>query len=79
MYIANNQLYDWLKWLVLVVMPASAVLVQGLGDLYYWTATDVAVTTINLMTAFFGTILQISSKNYHDGGGDSHGNCPASA
>lgn len=64
----NNKSYDMLKWFVLIVLPAVSVLVQGLGDLYGYHSADVYVSTINLFTVFVGTILQISSKNYHDGG-----------
>ena len=64
----NNKTYDTLKWFVLVVMPAVAVLFQGLGELYGYDATHLVVSTLNIFAAFMGTILQISSKNYHDGG-----------
>lgn len=63
----NNKSYDMLKWFVLIVLPAVSVLVQGLGDLYGYSSSEVYVSTINLFTVFVGTILQISSKKYHDG------------
>lgn len=64
----NNRVYDSLKWFVLIVLPAVSVLIQGLGDLYGYSNSDVVVSTVNLFTVFIGTILQISSKNYYDGG-----------
>lgn len=64
----NNRVYDSLKWFVLIVLPAVSVLIQGLGDLYAYSSSDVVVSTVNLFTVFIGTILQISSKNYYDGG-----------
>lgn len=66
----TNKTYDSLKWFVLIVLPAVAVLFQGLGDLYGYTSVDTVVSTINLFTVFVGTILQISSKNYHGGTGN---------
>ncbi|MGX6486639.1 MAG: phage holin [Aerococcus sanguinicola] len=71
----DNDSYDKAKWLVLIFLPALAVLVKGVGEVLYWEAVDVWVTLINLGTAFLGTILQISSQNYH-GGGDGHGQRP---
>ncbi|MBG9987607.1 holin [Aerococcaceae bacterium DSM 111176] len=68
----SNQTYDTLKWFVLVVMPSVSVLFQGLGELYSYESTFLVVSTLNLFTAFLGTILQISSNNYHGGG--SNGN-----
>ena len=64
----NNRVYDSLKWFVLIVLPAVSVLIQGLGDLYGYSSSDVVVSTVNLFTVFIGTILQISSKNYYDWG-----------
>ena len=42
----NNKTYDTLKWFVLVVMPAVAVLFQGLGELYGNYATHLVVSTV---------------------------------
>lgn len=61
----NNKNYDLGKWFVLIVLPALAVLIGGLAELYQWINGSVVVTTINLMTVFLGSILQISSGNYH--------------
>lgn len=69
----SNNTYDILKWFVLVVMPSVSVLFQGLGELYGYHSTFLVVSTLNLFTAFLGTVLQISSSNYHQGGGhDDH-------
>lgn len=72
----SNQHYDVAKWVVLVFMPAFAVFIGGIGELYGWMDTALIVTTINLLTVFLGSILQISSKKYHNdsgNGGDSNG------
>lgn len=61
----SNKYYDKGKWLVLVFLPAFAVLTKGLGDLYLWENVDTAVTTINLGAAFLGSLLQLSSFNYN--------------
>lgn len=69
----ENKYYDFMKWLVMLVLPAVAVLVQGLGELYGLIHLDTYISTLNLFTAFLGTILQISSLHYHDGGGSGNG------
>ena len=48
----SNELYDLGKWIVLIFLPAFAVLISGLGDLYGWLSTSLIVTTINLVTVF---------------------------
>jgi len=70
----SNQHYDIGKWIVLVLLPALAVLVGGLGELYGLVNTPMIVTTVNMVTVFLGSILQISAKQYNDknrpGGGN---------
>lgn len=71
----ENETYDLGKWLVLIFLPATAVLIGGLAELYGWINGSIFVATINLLTIFLGSILQISSKIYHDennywGGGE---------
>ena len=43
----SNQLYDIGKWLVLVFMPAFAVFISGVGELYGWIDVGVVVATVN--------------------------------
>lgn len=61
----NNKTYDLTKWLVLIFMPAFAVLLKELGDLYLWSDIEQYVATINLLTVFLGSIMQLSSLNYY--------------
>lgn len=71
----KNESYDLGKWFVLIFLPASAVLIGGLAELYGWGNGLILVATINLFTIFLGSILQISSQFYHSKidywGGDS--------
>ena len=60
----SNRTYDLGKWLVLVFLPAPAVLVKGLGQIYPLPHIDQVVMTLNLVAAFLGTLLQISSQHY---------------
>lgn len=64
----SNGVYDVGKWLVLVFMPAFAVFIGGVGELYGWADTAVVVGTVNLVAVFVGSVLQVSSQRYHDGG-----------
>lgn len=60
----SNKVYDVLKWIALVVLPAVATLYLGLGN--YWDVPypEQIAGTITLIDAFLGTILGISSVNY---------------
>ncbi|MBP1046395.1 phage holin [Enterococcus sp. BWM-S5] len=66
----NNKTYDYLKWIVITVMPALAVLIAAVGNSLNWTHTEIAVTLLNAVTAFLGAILGLSSVNYRNGNGD---------
>lgn len=61
----TNRFYDVMKWIVLVFLPALAVLISGLGELYGWAYTTSTVTTINFIGIFIGSLLQMSSQKYH--------------
>lgn len=65
----DNRGYDVLKWACLVLLPAFAVLLQGMADLYGWSGIEQHVTLLNLATVFLGTALQLSSYQYHQGDG----------
>lgn len=61
----TNKTYDVLKFLVTVFAPALMTLVGGLGAAGLVADTDVIVTVIGLITAFIGTLIGVSSKNYN--------------
>lgn len=65
----SNQSYDLLKWVALVFLPAFSVLIGGLGPIFNWSMTEKWVTLVNLLAVFLGSLLQLSSNNYHNQGG----------
>ncbi|MGO4929522.1 phage holin [Fundicoccus sp. Sow4_F4] len=64
----NNQNYDRLKWLVLIFLPSFSAFIGGLGHLYNWVDVDLYLATMNLLTAFLGGLIQVSSNHYHKEG-----------
>lgn len=63
----NNQVYDTLKWVLFVVVPALTTLVGGVATLYGYDATQV-VTLINLVSTFVGVVTGVSNANYNKEG-----------
>lgn len=59
----TNKQYDIAKTVVTIIAPATITLISALGALYGFDAT-VINGTISIVTAFVGTVLGISSKNY---------------
>lgn len=59
----TNKVYDILKYILLIVVPAVIALIEGLGLLYHFDTTLI-IGTISLIATFLGSILKISSDNY---------------
>lgn len=65
-----NQIYDVLKWMALIFLPALSLLLKGVGELYLWEGAARFVGLIQVFAVFLGTILQVSSHYYREGGND---------
>ena len=64
----SNKVYDILKWVIAIVMPAAAVLYGNLGPLWGWFNPDLIVKTITEVQLFLGTIFAVSCYSYAKGG-----------
>lgn len=63
--VITGKLYDRLKFLAQVVLPALATLYVTLAGLWGLPATEAVVGTIVAFDTFLGVVLQISSSNYN--------------
>lgn len=60
----SNKLYDTLKWIALVVLPALSALYLGLSGIWGFPWGEQISGTIALIDTFLGTLLGISSVSY---------------
>lgn len=60
----SNKVYDILKWIALVVLPAIATLYIGLSNYWSLPYPEEIAGTITLVDAFLGALLGISSIQY---------------
>lgn len=60
-WLIPSRVYDILKWLALIVLPAIGVLVQTLGPVWGWTWADPAATTINAVALTIGVVIGAST------------------
>lgn len=60
----NNKLYDVLKWVAILLIPALSTLVSVLGKIWGWPWADSVAQTITALGVFLGAVLGISSVNY---------------
>ena len=60
----SNRTYDILKWVALVVIPASATLVLTVGKIWGLPYYDNIGATISAVGLFIAAIIGVSSKDY---------------
>jgi len=61
----SNKLYDVLKWVAQILLPALATLYFGLANIWNLPYAEQIVGTISAVDAFLGIILGISTYNYN--------------
>lgn len=60
----SNKMYDVLKWVVIIVLPAISALYSGLAGVWGWPYAEQIVSTISCITVFLGAVLGFSSAKY---------------
>ena len=60
-----NNVYNILKWVCLIVLPAVAVLYATLGNTWGFPYVDQIVITINAIATFIGVVIGVSTMNYN--------------
>lgn len=61
----NNKVYDVLKFIALVVLPALATLIIGVFEIWGLPYGAQIGATITAVATFLGAILSVSSAKYH--------------
>lgn len=60
-YLIPNEVYDVLKWVGLIALPALAVCVQTIGTAAGWTGTDLTVTILTALGTLVGALIGAST------------------
>lgn len=63
--VLNKKVYDILKWLAQIGLPASGALYFGLAEIWHLPMAAEVVGTITVVDAFLGIILGISTASYN--------------
>lgn len=63
----SNKVYDILKYIAQIVLPALGTLYFALAGIWGFPYGEQVVGTITAIDAFLGAILGISSANYKKG------------
>lgn len=65
MFILSEKVYNVVKHLVQVILPACATAYFALAGIYGWDNAEQVVGTIAVITTFLGVCLGISTKAYN--------------
>ena len=60
----SNKLYDVLKWIAMIVLPAIGTAYAGLAIIWGFPFGEQILGTIGILETFLGAVLQISSSQY---------------
>ena len=60
----TNKVYDILKWVSVIVVPAIVLLINTLGGIWGWEHTTEISATVSAIGVFIGALIQISSARY---------------
>jgi len=63
----SNKVYDALKWVTLVFLPAVTTLIGVTLKCFNVACTDIVLTIMTAVTTFMGTILGVSNMKYRKG------------
>ena len=61
----SNKLYDVLKWITTIVLPAIGTAYAGLAVIWGFPYGEEILGTIGIVEVLLGSILQISSAKYN--------------
>lgn len=63
--ILSDKVYDILKWVALILLPALGTLYFGLAGIWGFPYGEQVVGTITVIDTFLGAILGISTVQYN--------------
>ena len=66
----SNKVYDVLKYIAQIVLPAVGTLYFALAGIWNFPYAEAIVGTITAIDTFLGVILGISSANYNKSEGE---------
>lgn len=60
-----DKLYDILKWVTMIVLPALATAYVGLASIWAWPFADEVAKTTAVICTLLGALLGISTAQYN--------------
>lgn len=61
----SNKVYDILKWVAMIVLPAIATLYMAIANIWGFPYGEEVVGTITAVNTFLGAVVGISAVKYN--------------
>ena len=61
----SNRLYDILKWICVILLPATGTLIFSLGSIFEWGWAGTCVGVITAVDTFLGALIGVSTAQYN--------------
>lgn len=61
----SNKMYDTLKWIVMIAIPALTTAYVGLAAIWAWPYPEEVAKTSAIVCTLLGALLGISALNYN--------------
>lgn len=61
----SNKMYDVLKWIVMIAIPALTTAYVGLAAIWGWPCPDAVAKTSAIVCTLLGALLGISTAQYN--------------
>lgn len=61
----SNKLYDILKWITMIVLPALVTAYVGFAAVWGWPFADEVAKTVAVVCTLLGALLGISTAQYN--------------
>lgn len=61
----SNKVYDILKWICMILLPAAIALYAALSATWGWPNSEQIVATMAAIETFLGAILKVSTASYN--------------
>ena len=62
----NKRIYDTLKWIAQILLPALGALYAALAGIWGWPYAEAVVGTISAVDVFLGAVLMLDSRKYFE-------------
>lgn len=62
----DNKTYNYLKWIVVVLLPALGTLIGTVGTGLNWEYTQITLVIITAVTTFLGALIGVSTIGYNN-------------